>query len=383
MPATSHSRHHLLAFSIQRLSCSYLPELHTRLLSGKYLSKYSLHIRFSSRKYLSQYSHYIYFVAPRSNLQPGHVSPSSACLERAPPTVISDRYDLVADLPQGYQLQSYSTLKELKNAVKAIHNQLEKNNGQGNQWLLINGISRTTIERLSNDHSCLSGIEFRFMWIGTTGLLKVVPSIEHDLTTSDVDHYIDRQCVRMGVPDNELVWGYTVTTPGTITTHGKEPDDCFYPPNRQPLAGQFNGWPSLVIETGVSESLAKLRRDATWWLQNSSGDTRIVLVISIKKAMREIRFEKWQLVPPNFPRPVTRQAVDQLRQQPNQMPPLVQQQANSQIAFCIQEVIITPTSITGEPLVIPFRAMFDRQPTGTEGDIVINHQGFRTIARFV
>lgn len=56
-------------------------------------------------------------------------------------------------------------------------------------------------------------------------------------------------------------------------------------------------------------------------------------------------------------------------------------QANAQIAFCIQEVIVTPTSIDGGPLVIPFRAMFDGQPTGAEGDIVIDHQGFRDITR--
>lgn len=41
------------------------------------------------------------------------------------------------------------------------------------------------------------------MWIGTAGLIKVVPSIAHDLTTSGVDHYIDRQCIRMGVADAE------------------------------------------------------------------------------------------------------------------------------------------------------------------------------------
>ena len=314
-------------------------------------------------------------------------SPTHQCtLSESSPTVISDRYDLGAGLPQGYQLRSFSscsTLKQLQSVVKFIYGQLEQNNWQGNQWLLVRGMSQTVIDRLSNDPDCLSGIAFRFMWIGTTGLIKVVPSIPHDLTTSSVDHYIDRQCIRMGVADSDLVWGHTVTTPGTVTTHGKQPDDCFYPPNRQPLGGQFNGWPSLVIETGVSESLAKLQRDATWWFQNSSGDTRIVILVSINAPTRKIKFQKWQLAPPSIPRPVTRQAIHQLRQQPNQMPPLVRQQANSQLAFCIQEVFITPTSITGGPLVIPFRAMFNRQPTGAEGDIIINDQGFRTITRFV
>ncbi|GIJ98728.1 hypothetical protein Aspvir_000848 [Aspergillus viridinutans] len=243
----------------------------------------------------------------------------------------------MTDLPQSYQLRSFSsfsTLTQLQLAVKAIHDQLEQNNGQGNQWLVIMATTST-------------GSAFGWEWQTVT-----------------------------------LFWGLAVTTPGTVTTHGKQPDNCFFPPNRQPLGGQFNGWPSLVIETGVSESLEKLRRDATWWFQNSSGDTRIVILISIKAVTKQIRFEKWQLAPPNLPRP-TRQAIAQLRQQPNLMPPLVQQQANSQTAFCHQEVIVTPTSITGGPLVIPFRAMFDRQPTGAEGDIVINNQGFRTITRFV
>jgi hypothetical protein len=148
------------------------------------------------------------------------------------------------------------------------------------------------------------------------------------------------------------------------------------------LGGQFNGWQSFVIETGVSESLKKLRQDAIWWFQNSSGDTRIVLLISIKARTKEVRFEKWQLAPPNLT-PLTRQRTNQLRQQANLMAPLIQQQAASQSAFCHQEVIITPTSITGGPIVIPFRAIFDRQPTGAEGDIVINNQGFRAITRFI
>ncbi|KAE8397553.1 hypothetical protein BDV37DRAFT_265471 [Aspergillus pseudonomiae] len=145
----------------------------------------------------------------------------------------------------------------------------------------------------------------------------------------------------MGVPDNELAWGLTVMTPGNVTTHGR----------------------------GIPESLAKLRRDATWWFQNSSEDTRIVILISIKQATKEIRFEKWQLVPPNVSRPVTWQAIDQLRQQPSQMTPLCPAAGER--------------TITGGPLVIPFRAMFDRQPTGAEGDIFISYEGFQTITRFV
>lgn len=301
-------------------------------------------------------------------------------------TVISERYDIMAGLPESYQhcsFSSLSNLKQLQNAVKDIYDQLEHNGWQGNQWLLILGMSQAAIDKLRNQPDCLSPIAFRFMWIGTTGLIKVVPGVAHDFTTSNVDHYINNHCVRMGLPDSALVWGHTVTSPGTVTTHGKQPDECFYPPGRQPSNNQLNGWPTLVIETGVSESLPKLRRDATWWFENSSGDTRIVLLVSIKVNTKQILFEKWQLAPPSLPTPVTRQALHQLRQQQNLVPPLVRQQAMNQTAFCHQEVLVTPAAITGGPLVIPFMAMFNAPPTGTQGDIIINQQAFRDFTRFV
>ncbi|GKZ30213.1 hypothetical protein AbraIFM66950_008259 [Aspergillus brasiliensis] len=242
---------------------------------------------------------------------------------------------------------------------------------------------QSAIDRLSEADHIVPDVAVRFMWVGNTGLFKVVPSVSHDITTTRTMRCIDHDCMLMGVPRTTYCWGSAVTNPGTVSTHGKQPDNCLYPPNRQPSLGQLNGWPTLVIETGVSESLAKLRRDATWWFQSSSGDTRIVLIVSIKSSARQVRLEKWQLIPPNMGRPATRQMIDQLRQEPDQMPPLVQQPANAQFAFPIQEVVITPTSITGQPLVLPFQALFDRRPDGNERDIVIDNQGFRDITLVV
>ncbi|PYH35920.1 uncharacterized protein BO87DRAFT_374932 [Aspergillus neoniger CBS 115656] len=300
---------------------------------------------------------------------------------------ISAPYNILADLPPSYQLRSYqscSTSKRLQTALKAIYTELEQNGGDGNQWLVLMGMPQTTIDRLSEADDILPDIGVRFMWEANTGLFKVVPSASHDFTTTEIMRYIEDQRAQMGIPRTEVSWGATTTNPGTVSTHGKQPDHSFYPSSRPPSFGQLSGWPTLVFETGVSESMAKLRRDATWWFQNSSGDTRIVLIVSIKSRSREVRLEKWQLAPPNIGRPgTTRQLIDQLRQQPDQMPPLVQQPANMQLAFSIQEVVITPTSIIGQPLVIPFRAMFDRQPTGAERDIVIDNVGFREISRFI
>ncbi len=56
-------------------------------------------------------------------------------------------------------------------------------------------------------------------------------------------------------------------------------------------------WPSFVIEVGVSESLGMLRRDAAFWITNSDGRTRIVIVLSVNERDRQILVERWEEVP--------------------------------------------------------------------------------------
>jgi hypothetical protein len=60
-------------------------------------------------------------------------------------------------------------------------------------------------------------------------------------------------------------------------------------------------WPSFVIEVGVSESLAMLRRDAAFWITNSDGKTRIVILLSIDRRDRQILVERWKEVPRTRP----------------------------------------------------------------------------------
>jgi hypothetical protein len=53
----------------------------------------------------------------------------------------------------------------------------------------------------------------------------------------------------------------------------------------------------LANESGKSESLDRLRFDARWWLIESGGDVKIVIIISIKRAQSMLRIEKWELAP--------------------------------------------------------------------------------------
>jgi hypothetical protein len=107
-------------------------------------------------------------------------------------------------------------------------------------------------------------------------------------------------------------------------------------------------WPTIVLESGWSESLTRLRRDARLWLEESRGDVKIVLLFSIGRTARTMIIEKWENhpVPANRPatRPITRATTPQTPTQ-------------------IQAITIDSNSNTtnGAPLTLEFRKIFLRQ----------------------
>jgi len=50
-------------------------------------------------------------------------------------------------------------------------------------------------------------------------------------------------------------------------------------------------WPTIMIESGFSESLKHLRNGANWWLTNSQGEVKIVVIISIQPANKKLHLE--------------------------------------------------------------------------------------------
>lgn len=64
------------------------------------------------------------------------------------------------------------------------------------------------------------------------------------------------------------------TVGGARFTGNTNSKEAFKPLSRE----RATDWPTLVIETGTSESLARLRVDAVWWLTNSGGEVKIVAI---------------------------------------------------------------------------------------------------------
>jgi len=290
---------------------------------------------------------------------------------------------VMSGLPSNHLLKAYTSMTSLTTAARFVLDNLNQNNDAGNQYIVVLGLPKSIRTHLNEDKNALDGIGFRFMFEDAVGLIKIVPSYAHDATTRKVSQTMTIKMVGMGVSEDDIGWAATTTYRSPIGQKGKQGDDIFLPPPRQGLHGQPPSWPTLVIESGVSESLPKLHDDVKWWFENSRGEVRIVIVMAIRRASRTIIFEQWQLAPPG--QPVTPAVIQNLQQMsPPPIPPLVQQPPVNQHRYIAQTVTITPTTATGDvPISLSFQAIFDRLPNGNETDILFNAQTLVSFAKYL
>lgn len=64
-------------------------------------------------------------------------------------------------------------------------------------------------------------------------------------------------------------------------------------------------WPSLVIETGLSEPEAQLRAHAYWWFSNSDSDYKVNMVILFhieRSPKRSVTIKLYRLLRPSTPK---------------------------------------------------------------------------------
>ncbi|KOS39962.1 hypothetical protein ACN38_g9192, partial [Penicillium nordicum] len=68
----------------------------------------------------------------------------------------------------------------------------------------------------------------------------------------------------------------------------EEPDGSWIPSTPPPTD---NTWPSVVVEVAYSESPRRLHLDASWWLANSQGTVKVVILIVVDQERAKLTFE--------------------------------------------------------------------------------------------
>lgn len=213
------------------------------------------------------------------------------------------------------------------------------------------------------------------LYTSNPGLLIItIPTGVHEALHSFLYDSIHLMNVMMGLPRVELLGaGATafsnLDAAGNVRSQG-EGDSSLRPHVRLP-----NGFPTVVIEAGYTQSWDSLRQKARWWFTASDFDVKIVILTKFERPRGgrggRIIIEKWKAV------------------EAGPLPgPRTWAQANAPLApqaTCIDTIHIThhapdndiadPASynITG-PLHLEFFDVYLRQPIEglPEGDIIID-----------
>jgi len=155
---------------------------------------------------------------------------------------------------------------------------------------------------------------------------------------------IRKKIVAMGLDDD-------IVDMSSTTYEGEEHAEA--DASLRPLRTRPNpyDWPTLVIECGVSQTPRGLAGNCRWWLHNSSGAVKVVLLFFVSLKAKEIRIEQWELN--KVENPQVRRSTD-----------------DEEVDLAIPKGVIkiTPTKVTGAPLEISFRNIFLRRPRKKRGE---------------
>jgi len=164
-----------------------------------------------------------------------------------------------------------------------------------------------------------------------------MPGPAHERVSTELYGKIVDKIVSIPGHSRASIQGFGATQFHPPRVRSKQADKALGPATRV----GWDAWPSLVIEVGYSERLKPLRMDAEWWLINSAGKTKFVIIIKITRHPFTVHIECWKMIPPSR---------RQTRHTPAQTPHQIQE-------FDIDSVGVVASA--SSELSIPYLCIFD------------------------
>ncbi|PGH11024.1 hypothetical protein AJ80_07300 [Polytolypa hystricis UAMH7299] len=251
------------------------------------------------------------------------------------------RREFLAHLPPDTHEYRYHGFSLLKEATNKEYNQfLEHDDSSGSPYIIFTNISP---EEVTHNEDFPGRVDYS---PPLQILILTMVSLPHEEGARLFDQIVGDKAVEMKV---RRLLSFRGATRSKTPDRNKQADSSYGP--RQLPPGRSPEWPTVAVEVGFSEMREKLKSDAAYWLNRSSGDVLTVITIDIKRS-GNICIILWK-------RPVV------TNQYPNPEPE------------AIQEIKIyrgkggQAANLRGDELRIPFRHMMLRDPGPGEEDFVI------------
>ena len=259
---------------------------------------------------------------------------TSLCVAAHSPT---QKLAALYGIPKGC-IHTFTSYKKFKEDLQRCEDAFFS--GTGKQYLAFSDVQQSNIQQIEYRRSRSELPAFRLLYdAAEEGLItKLKLGLAHEAAAAMFFRMFDRRLVSLRV-DNTL-WPVRATRYKASGGRSKEADEAYRPSTRV----LPTDWPSVVVEVGVSESLSQLHTDAHFWLTQSGGQTRIVILLTVKKATRVMTIERWEDMP---------RTQQTRRLSPHHNPTKMQAltlQANGQLS--------------GGPLLIPASKVYDTLPPG-------------------
>ncbi|RPA90199.1 hypothetical protein L873DRAFT_1591946, partial [Choiromyces venosus 120613-1] len=166
----------------------------------------------------------------------------------------------------------------------------EVRSGNAGQYAVFAPVTQdqlATIEQARDTHH--KGLRFHYFNSEKILIVKIMLGPVEELASKPFGSRLDVKITGMGLLDGI---GRMDATTYQRKGSQKEADCSWKPWLFSPLK---TDWPTVVIECEVSQSLGRLKADAGWWLENSMGQVKMVLLVSFSETKREIHIEQWKM----------------------------------------------------------------------------------------
>jgi len=154
---------------------------------------------------------------------------------------------------QDVPIYQYIGIQNLRRCVKAQSTELQA--GRSNQqYLVFQGVTKDHLGKIDHERASI-GKHTRMAHDTDADLLiiKLMPSAKHESVHLSLARRLENAFTRMGLSEDCLfpLGGTTFYGP----TSSKEADSAYKPLSRD----QVTDWPTIIFESGLSESLPRLR----------------------------------------------------------------------------------------------------------------------------
>ena len=122
-------------------------------------------------------------------------------------------------------------------------------------------------------------------------IVRITPGPEHRAVVINLYYAIFHKIISIPGHSSSSVEPYCSTLFQVPGVRGKQGDEGIAPTTR---VGR-SVWPSMMIEIGYAGGEDFLRLDAQWWLINSAGRTRLVILVFITKNPLALGIECWSM----------------------------------------------------------------------------------------